>query len=97
MPADMTDKDRLQRLRAALHEIHWGAEALAAAMGIGPSGAKRLIRGESNARDAVLAWLERLAAFHKANPVPPPPAPETDIARSNDGDGQRSAASKREH
>lgn len=74
----MTDRDRPRRLRDALHEIHWGAEALAGAMGIGLSSAKRLIRGESIARDAVLAWLERLAAFHRANPAPPPPTARED-------------------
>jgi len=75
----MTDEeDRFRRLRAALRDIHWSAEALATATGMRPDSARRLIRGGRPVSDWLLTWLEDLAAYHRAHPVPPPPAAESD-------------------
>ena len=75
----MTDEeDRLRRLRAALRDIHWSAETLATATGMRPDSARRLLRGGRPISGWLLTWLEDLAAYHRAHPVPPPPTAEPD-------------------
>jgi len=76
-----TEEDRLQRVRAALSTLCWTAEALARATGMRPKTAHRIVAGRRPIWDWLLAWLEDLAAYHRANPPPPPPAPE-------DGEGR---------
>jgi hypothetical protein len=75
----MSERDeRTQRLAAALRELRWGANALADATGMRTDSAVRLIQGRRWVADWLLTWLEDLAAYHRAHPVPPPPAAEPD-------------------
>ena len=72
---EMTDdEDRLRRLRAALRDIHWSAEALAAAAKMRPETAHRIVAGKWRIGDWLLVWLEKLAELHRQNPAPLPPA-----------------------
>jgi hypothetical protein len=70
------DQDRLRRLRAALRDIHWSAEALAGAVGFRSNTARRIVSGARPISDWLLTWLEDLAAYHRAHPPPPPQVPE---------------------
>ena len=71
MGADMLDEDRLRRLRRALGDIHWSAEALAHATGMRPDTARRIVAGKRLVPDWLLGWLEQLAQAHRAIPLPP--------------------------
>jgi hypothetical protein len=78
----MTDEeDRLRRLRAALRDIHWSAEAMASATGLRSETAHRIVAGRWRIGDWLLVWLEKLAELHRQNPPPPPPP------SSGQGDG----------
>lgn len=70
------EEERLQRLRKALRDIHWSAEALAGAVGFRSNTARRIVSGARPIGDALLEWLEDLAAYHREHPPPPPPTPE---------------------
>lgn len=63
----MTPSDRL---RAALDRLHWSGRALAAILGEDERKVRRWAAGVYQPREDDLAWLERLAAFHDANPPP---------------------------
>lgn len=74
MPSDA------ERLRRALAAIRWGPAALADALGIRQDSARKWLQERLAVPPSILAWAERLAAFHRANPPPlaPPPAPRAD-------------------
>ena len=58
------------RLRAALDRLHWSGRSLAAILGQDERKVRRWAAGAYEPPEDVLAWLERLAAFHDANPAP---------------------------
>ena len=78
----MTERERL---KAALDTLRWGPAALAAAAQVRFDSAKQWLTGRRSVPPATLAWLETLAAFHRANPPPklppgtPPIAGEAEI------------------
>lgn len=59
------------RLEATLDAIGWSTEALGRRTGVSPSTALRWARGTIPVPPEVTAWLEDLAAYHRARPVPP--------------------------
>jgi hypothetical protein len=70
------DQDRHRRLRAALRDIYWSAEALSGVTGMRSNTVRRIVTGVRPISDRLLVWLEDLAAYHRAHPPPPPP-PDT--------------------
>jgi ribosome-binding protein aMBF1 (putative translation factor) len=58
------------RLRAALDHLHWSCRSLAAILGRDERRVRRWAAGDYEPPEDVLAWLERLAAFHDAHPPP---------------------------
>ena len=75
----MDDSEYNRRMRAALGTLFWGAGSLAGALGVRGDTAKKWLSGKSAMPAGILPWLERLAAFHRANP--PPAAPEIPTGR----------------
>ena len=73
----MDDSDYERRMRAALGALYWGAGSLAGALGVRADTAGKWLAGKSRMPAGILAWLERLAAFHRANPPPGAPDRET--------------------
>jgi ribosome-binding protein aMBF1 (putative translation factor) len=61
------------RLRAALDRLHWSGRSLAAILGQDERKVRRWAAGAYEPPEDVLTWLERLAAFHDANPAPAKP------------------------
>lgn len=59
-----------ERLRAALHRLHWSGRALAAILDEDERKVRRWLADTYEPREDVLPWIERLAAFHEANPPP---------------------------
>jgi transcriptional regulator with XRE-family HTH domain len=64
-----------QRLRLALERLGWTMSILADQIGAGRSTTKAWCGGKTAPPDAVLAWLEGLAAHHVRHPPPPPRGP----------------------
>jgi hypothetical protein len=60
----MTPADRL---RAALDRLHWSGAAI---LNEDERRVRRWAAGVYDPPENVLVWLERLAAFHEANPAP---------------------------
>ena len=58
------------RLRSALDRLHWGGQSLATILGVNERTVRRWCAGQNDAPQAVLDWLDRLAAFVDANPAP---------------------------
>ena len=58
------------RLRAALASLHWSGRLLAALLRRDSRQVRRWTSGAYDPPEAVLAWLERLAAFHVEHPPP---------------------------
>jgi ribosome-binding protein aMBF1 (putative translation factor) len=58
------------RFSAALSAIGWGCSALAARLGVNERTVRRWASGQNHPPAAVLAWLERVAAFLAADPGP---------------------------
>ena len=63
----MTSADRL---RAALDAICWSQRGLADLIGRDSRQVRRWASGQYEPPADLLAWLERVAAFHQANPPP---------------------------
>ena len=63
--------DKRQRLRLALERLGWTMSILADQLGAGRSTTKAWFSGHTAPPDAVLAWVEGLAAFHVRHPPPP--------------------------
>jgi hypothetical protein len=61
---------RAERLSAALDRLHWSGRSLAATLGEDERKVRRWLAGTYEAPPDVLAWVERLAAFHAAHPPP---------------------------
>lgn len=59
-----------ERLDLALCTICWGAVELSEAADINYRTVRRWLSGQNDAPDWLLVWLETLAAFHDAHPVP---------------------------
>jgi hypothetical protein len=57
-------------LCGALATLRWGASALSTEIGVNERTVRRWISGDNAPPDAILQWLDRLAAFHRDNPVP---------------------------
>lgn len=58
------------RLEAALDALRWSGRSLAAVLRLNERTVRRWAAGEYDPPPAVLAWLETLAACHRANPPP---------------------------
>lgn len=58
------------RLSTALRTLCWGPLGLAALVNVNRRTVARWMCGQNQAPERVLAWLERLARFHVANPPP---------------------------
>ena len=56
--------------RAALAALDWTQRGLADLLGIHPTTVRRWALGEARIPEQIAAWLETLAAFHRAHPVP---------------------------
>lgn len=65
----MTPADRLH---AALATLHWSQRGLAGILRVDERQVRRWAQGAYEPPDEVLTWLETLAAFHEAHPVPRP-------------------------
>lgn len=63
------------RFDGALATLCWGAVALARAVGCRDSTARRWVSGKYALPEALVAWLEDLAAYHRSRPPPVAPAP----------------------
>jgi ribosome-binding protein aMBF1 (putative translation factor) len=68
--ASASDSRGATRLRTALDRLHWSGRSLAAILGEDERKVRRWAAGAYDPPEIVLAWLERLAAFHDANPAP---------------------------
>jgi hypothetical protein len=64
------DQGNAVRFRAALDLIDWTPHGLARRLGVDESRTRRWMAGRYPVPADVLAWLETLAAFHKARPIP---------------------------
>lgn len=58
------------RLRSALASLRWTQRGLAAILRHDERRVRRWLAGETEPPTEVLEWLERLAAFHDADPPP---------------------------
>jgi ribosome-binding protein aMBF1 (putative translation factor) len=56
--------------QAALDRLHWSGRLLATILGKDERQVRRWAAGAYEVPEDVLAWLERLAAFHDAHPAP---------------------------
>lgn len=60
------------RLRLALDAVGWSLSTLARRAGVSVRLAQYWLSGQYEPPEPTLAWLETLAAFHEAHPVPRP-------------------------
>ena len=60
----------MSALRTYLETIGWSQRALADRLGIHETRVRRWASGAAETPPAVLAWLDRLAAAHRAHPAP---------------------------
>ena len=67
------------RLSAALRTIRWTAGVLAVELGLSPSTTRNWTLGRQPLPEAILAWIEDLAAYHVSRP--PPPVPDGRVPR----------------
>ena len=67
------------RLSAALRAIRWTAGTLAVELGLSPSTTRNWTLGRQPLPEAILAWVEDLAAYHVSRP--PPPVPDGRVPR----------------
>jgi ribosome-binding protein aMBF1 (putative translation factor) len=61
------------RIRAALATLHWTGRGLAAVLQRDERQVRRWTSGAYEPPVELLAWLEKLAAFHDAHPAPRSP------------------------
>lgn len=59
-----------ERLDAALTTLQWSGRTLANLLRRDKTQVHRWLQGAYQPPDEVLAWVEELAAFHEAHPVP---------------------------
>ena len=67
-----------RRLSDALTALYWSPATLAEIIGARTDTVRKWLSGRSDILPHVLPWLERLAAFHRANPPPRPPPRESE-------------------
>lgn len=60
------------RLSSALQTLNWSVTALSREAGVSVRMAQYWLSGRYEPPEETLAWLETLAAFHEAHPVPRP-------------------------
>jgi hypothetical protein len=60
-----------ERLTAALASLRWSKGLLATALRTSPSTVNHWAANRAPPPAALLGWLERLAAHHEADPMPP--------------------------
>jgi hypothetical protein len=58
------------RFNLAVHSLGWGALALSRQAKVSERTANYWFAGKFDPPERILVWLERLAAFHDANPAP---------------------------
>ena len=73
------------QLAHCLSAVGWNAPALARALGLEETTARRWLKGARPVPEAVAAWLEALAAAHRALPPPRPGGPTGRRGRPHGG------------
>ncbi len=58
------------RFRECLALLHWSQRGLADILDTHPTTVRRMATGDATIPNNVAAWLEELAAAHRARPVP---------------------------
>ena len=58
------------RFRECLTLLHWSQRGLADILDTHPTTVRRMATGDAAIPDTVAAWLEELAAAHRARPAP---------------------------
>lgn len=58
------------RLSTALDALNWSGRSLALLLGKNERTVRRWVSGDCDVPADVLAWVERLADFHRVNPPP---------------------------
>lgn len=58
------------RLSTAMATLRWGVSSFAGAARVSDRTVQRWLAAQNEPPEALLAWVERLAAVHSANPPP---------------------------
>lgn len=77
----MTPSDRL---RDALATLHWSGRSLAAILRTDERKVRRWASGAYEPPEAVVAWLEALAAYHASHPPPAHTNPASEVSQGPD-------------